>query len=154
MLLSVIINYNHWLAPAAQVGATVAGVALDDEKQGFSKRLRDSIRRAAVAARGPAAVAREFNLRYAGTPVTAQAVRKWMSAEALPSQDKIRALALWLEVSPHWLRFGEGESGAARTLRQEAAVYRVEPAWLSRKYEALNDSHKRMIVELVIALLR
>ena len=154
MLLSVLVIDNHRLAPATQVGATVAAVALDDEKQGFSKRLCDSIRRAAVDARGPAAVAREFNLRYAGTPVTAQAVRKWMSAEALPSQDKIRALALWLEVPPHWLRFGEGEGAAARALRQDVAGYRPDPLWLSRKYEVLNDSHKRMIVELVLALLR
>lgn len=129
-------------------------MALKDEKQSFSMRLADSLKRARVEIPGAAAIAREFNLRYDGTPVSVQAVRKWVNGKSLPSQDKIRALALWLEVSPQWLRFGEGESGAARTLRQEAAVYRVEPAWLARKYEALNDSHKRMIVELVIALLR
>ena len=129
-------------------------MALDDEKQGFSRRLREGLRRASADVGAPAVLAREFNLRYDGTPVTVQAVRKWLSGKALPSQDKIRALALWLEVSPQWLRYGEGESAPARALRQEGAAYRADAAWLSRKYEALNDAHKKMIVELIVALLR
>ncbi|OGA06037.1 MAG: hypothetical protein A3D95_15490 [Betaproteobacteria bacterium RIFCSPHIGHO2_12_FULL_69_13] len=129
-------------------------MALVDEKQGFSKRLGESLKRAQVTG-GAAGLARDFNLRYDGTPVTAQAVRKWLAGRALPSQDKIRALALWLEVSPHWLRFGEGAPAHAHaTLKQDTAAYRVDPQWLSKKYEALSDPHKKMIVELLIALLR
>jgi hypothetical protein len=128
-------------------------VAVPDEKQGFSKRLRDSLKRAGVRHGGPAAIAREFNLRYEGTPVTPQAVRKWLAGQSLPSQDKMRALALWLEASPQWLRFGEGE-GSALKLRQESAGYRVDAAWMAKKYEALNDAHKKMAVEIVLALLR
>lgn len=129
-------------------------MALNDEKQGFSRRLRETLKRTQAHVGGPAALAREFNLRYDGTPVTVQAVRKWVSGKALPSQDKIRALALWLEVSPQWLRYGEGESAAARTLRQEPAAYRADGTWVAKKYEALNDGHKKMIVELIVALLR
>ena len=129
-------------------------MALGDEKQGFSKRLRESLKRVQPVAEGPAALAREFNLRYEGTPVTVQAVRKWVSGRALPSQDKVRALALWLEVSPQWLRYGEGETVPARALRQEPAAYRADASWVSKKYEALNDGHKKMIAELVMALLR
>jgi len=129
-------------------------MALGDEKQGFSKRLRESLKRVQPAAEGPAALAREFNMRYEGTPVTVQAVRKWVSGRALPSQDKIRALALWLEVSPQWLRYGEGESVSPRGVRQETASYRADPAWVSKKYDALNDGHKKMVTELLVALLR
>jgi len=129
-------------------------MALSDEKQGFSRRLRDSVKRAKAGSEGVAALAREFNLRYDGTPVTVQAVRKWLDGKALPSQDKIRALALWLEVTPQWLRYGEGESSPSRTLRQETATYRADATWLSKKYETLNDAHKKMIAELIIALLR
>lgn len=106
------------------------------------------------SAGGPAAIAREFNLRYDGTPVSVQAVRKWTTGKALPSQDKIRALALWLDVSPHWLRYGESDAGSGRTLRQETGSYRADPAWISRQYEALNDGHKKIIAELLVALLR
>jgi transcriptional regulator with XRE-family HTH domain len=129
-------------------------MALGDEKQGFSRRLRDCLKRVRPAAEGPAALAREFNLRYEGTPVTVQAVRKWVSGQALPSQDKIRALALWLEVSPQWLRYGEGEALPGRALRQDSAGYRAEPGWVAKKYEALNDGHKKTIAELIVALLR
>jgi len=55
--------------------------------------------------------------------------------------------------SPQWLRFGEGE-GAAPRLRQDSAGYRVEPGWVAKKYEALNDAHKKMAVEIILALLR
>jgi transcriptional regulator with XRE-family HTH domain len=130
---------------------------LTDEKQEFSKRLRDSLKRAQVSASGAASIAREFNLRYEGTPVTAPAVRKWLAGKALPSQDKMRALARWLEVSPHWLRFGDADGAQARTapvLRQPTAAYRVDPQWLTKKYEALSEPHKKIIVELLIALLR
>jgi hypothetical protein len=129
-------------------------MALGDEKQGFSKRLRDCLKRVRPAAEGPAALAREFNLRYEGTPVTVQAVRKWVGGRALPSQDKVRALALWLEVSPQWLRYGEGETTPGRALRQEAVAYRADPGWVAKKYEALNDSHKKTIAEIIVALLR
>jgi len=128
-------------------------VALPDEKQGFTKRLRDSLKRAGVKHGGPAGIAREFNLRYEGTPVTPQAVRKWLAGHSLPSQDKMRALALWLETSPQWLRFGEGD-GATPRLRQESAAYRVEAGWVAKKYEALSDAHKKMAVEIILALLR
>jgi len=132
-------------------------MALADEKQGFSKRLREGLRHAGVREKGAASIAREFNLRYHGTPITAQAVRKWLAGRSLPAQDKIRALALWLEVSPHWLRFGEPEGKLSRThsaLRQDAATYRLDPAWLSTKFDALNEAHQKMVAEVVIALLR
>jgi hypothetical protein len=81
---------------------------------------------------------------------------QWLTGTALPSQGKMRALSLWLDVSAHWLRFGE-EAGAGRgtsALRQNAAAYRVDSNWLAKKYDALNEPHKRMVVELLLALLR
>jgi hypothetical protein len=132
-------------------------MTLADEKQSFSKRLKEAIRRARIDISSPTLIAREFNLRYHGDPVSTQAVRKWLSGKALPSQDKIRALGLWLEVPAHWLRFGEADRKEERqplTVRQEAGSYRLDHGWPSRKFELLNDTHKRMVVEMVHALLR
>lgn len=116
------------------------------------------MRRTKVDARGPTGIAREFNLRHQGAPVTAQAVRKWLLGESLPSQDKIRTLASWLEISPHWLRFGEAEPRAAgrqhAPLRQETAAYQVNAGWLAAKFDALSEPHKKMVMEVVLALLR
>ena len=101
-------------------------------------------------------VAREFNLRYPGEPISSQAVRKWLTAESLPSQDKLRALAMWLEVPAPWLRYGEPERRDARThsARQDTPVYKSEITWVARKFELLDEPHKKMVVEMVHALLR
>jgi len=104
---------------------------------------------------GPSYLAREFNLRYHGDPVTAQAVRKWLTGTALPSQDKIRALAHWLDVSAHWLRFGDTEKEhAGYAVKQDTTGYRGDTAWPAKKFELLNDPHKGMVLEVIHALLR
>ena len=132
-------------------------MALTDEKQSFSKRLKEALRKARVDVGSPTRIAREFNLRYHGDAVTAQAVRKWLTGKALPSQDKIRALALWLDAPLQWLRFGDAERKEDRahvTARQDAAPYKMEPGWVTRKFELLNEPHKKMVLEIVHALLR
>jgi len=126
-----------------------------DEKQGFSKRLVEALRRVGLHDAGPSRIAREFNLRYHGDPVTTQAVRKWLTGLALPSQDKMRVLAAWLDVQPHWLRFGDGAAREERNAaRQETTAYRADFPALSRKFEQLNEPHRKMVFELVLALLR
>ena len=132
-------------------------MARPEENQAFKRRLAEALRRVALDRAGPSRIAREFNLRYHGSPISAQAVRKWLSGQALPSQDKLRVLAAWLEVPPHWLRFGEGperNAHAAPTAREEAAAYRADYPALPRKFEQLSTPHKRMVAEIVHALLR
>jgi len=132
-------------------------MTLADEKQGFSKRFKEAARRARIDISSPTRIAREFNLRHHGDPVSTQSVRKWLSGRALPSQDKIRTLGLWLDVSAHWLRFGEGEKKEERqplAARQELGPYRLDHAWPSKKFDQLNDAHRRMVLEMIHALLR
>jgi len=137
------------------LGGTVSSMTLADEQQAFSKRLKEAMRRAQVGSRGATYIAREFNLRYHGDPVTAQAVRKWLTGAALPSQDKIRVLAHWLDVSAQWLRFGDTDKErAVNAAKQETPVYRADAAWPARKFELLSEPHKWMVVETVHALLR
>ncbi len=132
-------------------------MTLANEKQGFSRRLKEAMRRADLDAGRPTRMARDFNLRYHGAPVTVQAIRKWLDGAALPSQDKLCALAAWLEVTPQWLRYGEAERRDERshaTAKQDAAPYAVNPAWVTRQFELLNEPHRKMILEMVRALLR
>lgn len=131
-------------------------MVLVDEKQGFSRRFKEAMRKIRVDVDSPTQVAREFNLRYHGDPVTAQAIRKWLAGKALPSQDKIRALALWLEVTPQWLRFGDAERKEERVgaAKQDLASYSVDPTWVMKKLELLDEPHKKMVLEMVRALLR
>ncbi|TXF10530.1 hypothetical protein [Pelomicrobium methylotrophicum] len=137
------------------LGATVPGMGLIEEKRAFGKRLVEALRKAGVDTRSPTRVAREFNLRYHGDPVTTQGVRKWLTGRSLPSQDKIRVLADWLGVSSQWLRFGEDTGEDARrasVLRQEVRPYRREQDILLEIFGRLNERHRKLVLELVEAL--
>ena len=83
-----------------------------NEKELFSKRLKEALHKAGYEDR-PSVLEREFNLRYLGQSVTFQAVRRWLRGESLPEQDKLQVLARWLDVEPHWLRFGDGVSSTS-----------------------------------------
>jgi len=135
-----------------ELEVTVRDVTIAEEKGGFSRRLKEAMRKARLDA-GPTRFAREFNLRYHGEPVTAQTARKWLYGGALPTQDKLRTLAQWLEVSPHWLRYGEPER-VHTTARQDTATYAVDSAWLGKKFDSLSEPHRKMVLEITRALLR
>lgn len=55
----------------------------------------------------PTALARDFNLRWRGVPVTVNATRKWLMGQAMPTMDKLAVLANMLNTSEDWLRWGE-----------------------------------------------
>ena len=127
-------------------------MSVAEEKGDFSRRLKEAMRKARLDA-GPTRFAREFNLRHHGEPVTAQTARKWLYGGALPTQDKLRTLAQWLEGSPHWLRFGEPER-AHTIAKQDTATYAVDSAWLGKKIDSLSEPHRKMVLEITRALLR
>lgn len=128
------------------------------EKEAFGNRLLDALEQAGVQARSPTRLALEFNLRYWGRPVTTQAVRKWISGKAIPSQDKVTVLAKWLNVSAEWLRFGEGAVNGGDSMvgmvSQEIPAYHAQDVDLFRDFVTLNDEHKQIVRELVLTLKR
>lgn len=78
------------------------------EREGFTQRLRECLRRSGRAESSSTALAREFNRVYSGTQVTTNAVRKWLTGQSIPTQDKLRVLADLLGVRTQWLRYGNG----------------------------------------------
>jgi hypothetical protein len=86
------------------------------ERENFSARLQQALKNADYSPDSPTQLAREFNVRFSGHPITVHAARKWLVGEAIPTQEKLRTLALWLAVPAEWLRFGgerleEGQLG-------------------------------------------
>jgi transcriptional regulator with XRE-family HTH domain len=77
-----------------------------NEKKEFSERLRSAMKALRLDVSG-AVLEREFNLHWSGTPVRRQTVWKWLNGEAIPTQDKLQALATWLKLDSHHLRFGD-----------------------------------------------
>jgi hypothetical protein len=103
-------------------------VKISAERTDFSLRLRETLLSAHGLPPSPTVVAREFNFRFVGKPITVHAARKWLVGDAIPTQDKLRALARWLDVSIDWLRFGS-QAGSAPTEG-------VSPHWVAATPEA------------------
>lgn len=122
------------------------------EREDFSKRLAEALKKHGLPL-GPTELARRFNNRFPGSRVTPQAARKWLSGEAIPSQDRIRALASWMGVGPAWLRFGE-EAGAGSAARQPAKAYgpSLSDQELIRRYRKLNGDYQQALEAIIVAL--
>lgn len=88
-----------------------------DSLRALNERINfaDRLHLALVAAQQPTsttAFTRAYNLRANGAAVSPHGARKWLRGEAVPTQEKILALARWLNVQAAWLRFGDPENGA------------------------------------------
>src|ERR1700712_5144343 len=83
-----------------------------NERESFSVRLQQALKNAHYSPDSPTRLAREFNIRFDGRPITVHAARKWLVGEAIPTQEKLRMIAQWLGVPAEWLRFGGAEAGA------------------------------------------
>lgn len=95
-------------------------------RQQFSDRLKKEFIRVGLPVASPTQIAQEFNSRYPASKVAAQTVRKWLLADAIPTQAKLVSLADWLSVSPQWLRFGTGARkamGAKGAAPEDAGVH-------------------------------
>ncbi len=131
-------------------------MSLTNEKEAFGKRLTRLLNDAGIGIASPTRVAREFNRRYMGKSVTAQAVRKWINGEAIPAEDKIRTLAIWLKAAPHWLHYGENEKNTGmQKLEEERSTYEEDAlTTLPEDFQRLAPKRKVMVCEIVRALLR
>lgn len=78
----------------------------NEEVLAFTRRLASRLKDQGKTL-SPTALAREFNLRWRGTPITVNATRKWLTGEAIPTLDKLTVLAHLLDVSEDWLRWGD-----------------------------------------------
>jgi transcriptional regulator with XRE-family HTH domain len=117
----------------------------------FSRRLRSALDAIGVR-QSPTVVANEFNLRYWGRSITPHTARNWLLGKAIPTQDKLRTLADWLQVSPDELRFGQG---GKTTFLQEASTSYADLDMADRemlnKYLSLSRIDRKVIRDVVQA---
>jgi transcriptional regulator with XRE-family HTH domain len=123
------------------------------EREDFSERLQLALRNADYSPDSPTQLAREFNIRFAGRPITVHAARKWLVGEAIPTQEKLRTLAQWLGVPAEWLRFGGGDDKSAEsgdpTLRFESADVK-----LIADLQRLDETYRVIAREIIRMLVR
>lgn len=123
----------------------------NDEKSAFAERLKRALTQAGVR-HSPTILANEFNLRYWGRAVSPHTARTWLHGISIPTQDKLRVLANWLQISPDELRFGASPS--ASVARDGAIDYTLSgpDRELLRRYLALSLASKKTVQEVVTAL--
>ena len=124
---------------------------MKDEKAEFSARLRAALKDARIEA-SASVLEKRFNSRYAGTPVTAQAISGWLNGKAIPRQDKLRVLAALVGLDAHVLQYGGG--GRQRISEAKGAWEGLNTAEraMVEAYIALAPSQRKLVRELVAAL--
>jgi transcriptional regulator with XRE-family HTH domain len=122
------------------------------ETEAFATRLKQALEGVGVRI-SPTVVANEFNLRHWGRSITPHTARNWLLGKAIPTQDKLRVLADWLQVSPDELRFGRsgGAVMAAEASTDPASLGMADREMLSR-YLGLDVNDRKTVREVVTAL--
>jgi hypothetical protein len=126
-----------------------------NERESFSQRLQLALKNAHYSPDSPTRLAREFNIRFDGRPITVHAARKWLVGEAIPTQEKLRMIAHWLGVPAEWLRFG-GNVDTANNNAEGAISSRFETAdvKLITDLQRLDDHHRQIAREFIRMLVR
>lgn len=132
-----------------------------EEREGFSGRLKSALRRARYVPDSPTVLARHFNEIYPGRPITVHAARKWLVAQAIPTQDKLRVLASWLDVPADWLRFGTvAESSDVSSPEQNNEVTALLARMTRDEVSLVEDLHvlehdeRHIVREMILLFLK
>jgi len=128
------------------------------EREDFSERLQQSLRNSDYSPDSPTQLAREFNVRFPGRPITVHAARKWLVGEAIPTQEKLRTLAQWLGVAAEWLRFGGddrvGERRSTDVGAEVPARFASEDVKLIADLQRLDEHYQTIVREFIRVLVR
>jgi transcriptional regulator with XRE-family HTH domain len=131
------------------------GMPTSDEKQLFSTRLKQALKRSPKKVESASDLALQFNLRHPTEPVTVQAAQKWLTGQAKPTVDKIATLAAWLNVSPQWLRYGIAEERASQAQQRaksdaaQSSPPTAEELSFLEKVRALPEHRRGIVFEIV-----
>ena len=128
-------------------------MAISRESQGFAERLRRALEAVGVRA-SPTALANEFNLRFWGRSITPHTARNWLMGTAIPTQDKLRVLAQWLQVSPEELRFGQPAAATSGVSEPDDALSELDMAGreMLKRYLSLSVADRKLVRDVVMAL--
>ena len=127
-----------------------------NERESFSERLQQALKNAHYSPDSPTRLAREFNIRFDGRPITVHAARKWLVGEAIPTQEKLRMIAHWLGVPAEWLRFGGADGDSASHGETASGTARFESAdvKLIADLQRLDEHHRQIAREFIRMLVR
>ena len=125
-----------------------------NERESFSERLQQALKNAHYSPDSPTRLAREFNIRFEGRPITVHAARKWLVGEAIPTQEKLRMIAQWLGVPADWLRFGGPENPGETGENAAGARFESADVKLIADLQRLDEHHRQLAREFIRMLVR
>lgn len=125
-----------------------------NERESFSERLQQALKNAHYSPDSPTRLAREFNIRFEGRPITVHAARKWLVGEAIPTQEKLRMIAQWLGVPADWLRFGGADTPDAQVDGSASARFESADVKLIADLQRLDEHHRQLAREFIRMLVR
>lgn len=125
-----------------------------NERESFSERLQQALKNAHYSPDSPTRLAREFNIRFEGRPITVHAARKWLVGEAIPTQEKLRMIAQWLGVPADWLRFGGAEQATNPDAAAGGARFESADVKLIADLQRLDEHHRQLAREFIRMLVR
>jgi transcriptional regulator with XRE-family HTH domain len=125
-----------------------------NERESFSERLQQALKNAHYSPDSPTRLAREFNIRFEGRPITVHAARKWLVGEAIPTQEKLRMIAQWLGVPADWLRFGGPDTPGAQAEGSAGARFESADVKLIADLQRLDEHHRQLAREFIRMLVR
>lgn len=120
-----------------------------EQKKLFAERLTQALLEGKHSI-SPTYLSKEFNNRYDGQPISVQSANNWLLGKAIPNQDKLAILALWLNVSNQWLRFGDTDKNNIFNINSSDAT----DLDFFFKFKRLNNSQKKIIISLIDEFIR
>lgn len=117
-------------------------------KKLFSLRLKKALQDCKHPI-SPTYLSNEFNHRYDGQPISVQSANNWLLGKAIPNQDKLSILSIWLNVSAQWLRFGEEtDTKVAEQIVSLSLGEQINFEYFT-KYKRLTLNQKQVIQNLI-----
>jgi hypothetical protein len=130
----------------------------NEEVKAFTLRLKTLLLKKGSTL-SPTALARDFNLRWRGVPVTVNATRKWLMGQAMPTMDKLTVLANMLNTSQDWLRWGDlsldelDDRSYAKHLGISDHLAPDEVTSFSQDFKLLTATNKKVVAAVMEVLL-
>ena len=76
-----------------------------------------------------------------------------LTGSAYPSQKRILILARWLNVSPMWLRYGEGDE-RTQTAANDFTQLPLDEVLILNEFRRLDERSQEVVRELIASLLK
>lgn len=117
----------------------------------FAERLKQALINAGHSIR-PTDLAVQFTLNSQKEGgVSMPAARKWLRGEALPTEEKLRTLALWLNVDPYELRYGVSPTKQLTKKLNQLSHAASQDIVYVEKFLALPPDKRKTVREVIAA---